>query len=62
MTEPLPVTAIWLRREGDKAIVLAEIGGDWIPLIEEHLEGNFSHIIEQAGIHTRYYKLPGVRL
>lgn len=43
--------AIWLRREGDFAVVLIEKdNGDFVELIREHIEGHFSHIIESSGI------------
>lgn len=45
----LPVSAVWLRREGDYAVVLVEIGGVWYKAISEHVEGNFSHMANVAG-------------
>lgn len=46
--------AIWLRREGDFAVVLIEKDdGDFVEAIREHIEGPFSHIIEQAGIESK---------
>jgi hypothetical protein len=50
MQTPIPVTGIWLRREGDDAVVLAEVDGRWRRLIGEALDGQFSHIIEPSGI------------
>ncbi len=45
------VTAIWLRREGDHAIVLAEMNGKFVEIIREYIEGGpFSHICEGLGM------------
>jgi hypothetical protein len=52
MTTP-EITAVWLKRLGDRVLVEAEIGGRWVPLIEEHFDGAFSHIIETGGIRKR---------
>jgi hypothetical protein len=48
------ITAIWLRRIGDKAQVLAEIDGKWRQVIEESLDGSFSHIAEVVDDGTRW--------
>jgi spermidine synthase len=37
---------IWLRREGDHAIVSVEIDGQWIEVIREFIPSPFSHIWE----------------
>jgi hypothetical protein len=43
--------AIWLRRDGQHAVVLIEATkGQWVELIRENLDGPFSHIIEPTGI------------
>jgi len=44
------ITAIYLVRSGDYALVKAEIDGRWVTVIKEHLDGNFSHIVEEGGI------------
>lgn len=44
------VTGIWLRRMDEEVQVLAEIDGEWKLVIEEHHEGMFSHIVEEAGM------------
>ena len=44
------VTGIWLRREGDDAVVLAEINGSFVEVIRERAEGPFSHIVEDDGM------------
>ena len=50
MKTPLSITAVWLRRIGDNVEVLAEFDGEWRKVITEHHEGNFSHIVESAGM------------
>lgn len=42
--------AIALRRSGDYAIVEVERDGQWVEVIREHVESNFSHIVEPLGI------------
>lgn len=37
---------IWLRREGDKAVVLVEVNGRWFRVIEEPLHAIVSHMWE----------------
>jgi hypothetical protein len=44
--------AIHLAREGDYAIVRVEIGKLWVPVIREHCDGSFSHIVEPVGIQS----------
>ena len=46
----MEITGIWLRREGDRACVLFEHDGKWYRAIREHIDGPFSHIIEELGI------------
>jgi hypothetical protein len=48
--EPVPITGLWLRREGDDAVALVEVNGEWRKVITERLDGAFSHIAEQSGI------------
>lgn len=50
------VTGIWLRGDGNDVVVEAEIGGQWVEVIREHLATPYgephtvSHIVEVAGI------------
>jgi len=50
-------TAIKLVREHHSgqqfAVVYAEIGGKFIEMIREELDGCFSHIVERSGINER---------
>lgn len=46
----VPISGVWLRREGDYVIVCVEVDGKWVQAIKEHHDGNFSHICEAAGI------------
>lgn len=46
----IEVSGVWLRRSGDKAQVLVELKGVWHLVIEEHWNGQFSHISEPEGI------------
>lgn len=41
--------AIWLRREGKDVVVLIERDGQWIEVIREFIDCNFSHIVERPG-------------
>lgn len=51
----VPVMGIWLRREGDYAVVLAEDSqGKTVELIREHVDGPFSHNISEHGIASRF--------
>jgi hypothetical protein len=46
--------AIWLRREGDYVLVLVEDSiGEWVEVIREHHDGQYSHIVEPRGIEER---------
>ncbi len=47
------VNGIWLRREGDHAVVLVERDGAWLDIIREHIDGPFSHICEPNGVRAR---------
>ncbi len=47
------VTGFWLRRRGDKAQMLVEYRGEWRVLCEEHLDGQFSHIVEPRAVPDR---------
>lgn len=51
---PVYVTGIWLRRIGNDIEVLAQISGEWVPLISEHYQNSMSHIIEPLGIRACY--------
>jgi hypothetical protein len=44
------VEAIWVRRIGDKVQVLFESLGKWHLAIEEHVDGQFSHIAEHPAL------------
>ncbi len=49
--EPIEVTGVWLRREGDQAVLLVEVEGEWLIACREALDGGpFSHVVEPAGI------------
>ena len=62
MTEPLreypkddtdksvTISGLWLRRSGNNAVVSVEIDGKWLDVITEHVDGQFSHIVEPCGI------------
>jgi len=47
---PVVVSGIWLRAEGQHAVVLVERDGRWVEVIREPLDAPFSHIIEPNGI------------
>lgn len=53
----VPVMGIRLRKEGKHTVVDAEIGGAWIEVIRELSDGEFCHIVEPAGMYSRYYSL-----
>ena len=55
MDKFVPVMAIRLRKDGEHTVVDAEIGGAWIEVIRERSDGEFCHIVESAGIYSRYY-------
>lgn len=54
----VPVMGICLRKEGKDTVVDAEIGGAWIEVIRERSDGAFCHIVEPAGMRSRYYAMP----
>ena len=42
---------VWLMRQGDQAIVLVETAErEWVEIIREQLDGQFSHAITSLGI------------
>jgi hypothetical protein len=49
----VPITGIWLRREGDHAVVYVEKGGQRFEAIREYIgpiENTFSHHISEWGL------------
>ena len=50
MNQPVSVSGVWLRREGDRVVVLFERDGKWYRAISEHMDSQFSHIIEPLGM------------
>jgi len=44
---------IWLRRVGNYAIVEVEFDGEWVEVIREALDSNFSHCVHPIGIQGR---------
>ena len=44
------ITTIHLVRVGDYAYVKAEINGRFVTVIKEHVDGSFSHIVEEGGM------------
>jgi hypothetical protein len=52
MSEPVAVTAVWLRKVGSDVDVLLEIDGVWRLVIQELDDGNYSHIVEESGIRS----------
>ena len=44
------ISALWLRRIGDKVQALIEWHGHWYVAAEEHFDGPFSHIVEYSGM------------
>ncbi len=44
------VESVWLRRIGDKVQVLVEDLGKWYLVIEENVDGSFSHIAEHPAL------------
>lgn len=49
MKTAITVTAVWLRRIGDRVQVLVEGERGWVLAIEEHADAPFSHIAEGNG-------------
>ena len=53
-SEPVGVTALWLRKMSGKAQMLAEINGKWYLIWEELLDGGpFSAICEARGFKNK---------
>lgn len=46
----VPITGIWLRREGSDVIVYVEKDGKRFEAIREHAENTFSHHISEHGL------------
>jgi hypothetical protein len=55
MKEPVPVTALWLRKIGDQVQMLAEVDGRWRLIWEEFEEGPFSAICEARAFREKPY-------
>ncbi len=51
---------IWLFREGDKTVVAIKSHGEWVPVIQEFFDDNFSHCIEPIGIEEELKQRNGV--
>jgi hypothetical protein len=50
MTTLVCISGIHLKRIGDRAVVAVEYNGQWVDVISERLDGQFSHIVEPNGI------------
>ena len=50
--EPICITGLWLRRIGENVEVLIERDDQWYRILRENIEGNFSEIVESAGMVT----------
>lgn len=50
MQDPVTISGVHLKRIGDYAIVAVEVDGQWVDVIKEFHDGNFSHIVEPNGI------------
>jgi hypothetical protein len=48
--------SIQLVREGDYAVVQVEVGGLYVPVIREHVDGAFCHFVEPLGIEDEIAK------
>lgn len=48
----IAITAVHLKRIGNKAIVAIEVDGRWVDVIEERADDSYSHIIELTGLQT----------
>jgi hypothetical protein len=46
----VPITGIWLRREGNYAVVYVEKDGKSYEAIRELYDGNFSHYVSEHGL------------
>ena len=45
--------SIWLRREGNDAVVLIEHGGEYVEILREPADSCFSHCVHDGGIKKR---------
>ena len=50
--QTIGIDGVWLHRSGEYAEVLIERHGRWVCIVRERCDGNFSHIVEPAGIIT----------
>lgn len=48
--QPIPITGLMLRAQGNDAIVELEIDGVWHKIVACDMRGSFSHIVEPLGI------------
>ena len=48
------ITGVKLARRGSDAVVWVEIGGTWVPVIEEPFDACFNHIVNESGLRNRY--------
>jgi hypothetical protein len=48
--DAISISGIFLRREGEHAVVEVEVDGRWVEICREHMDGSFSHIVEPVGI------------
>ena len=46
----ISISAIWLRRHGNRVEVLAEIDGQFRLVIDENYDSQFGHIVEAIGM------------
>ena len=44
------ITGIHLCKQSGNAVVLVEIGGEWVEVVRENAALSFSHIVEPEGI------------
>ena len=54
--QSVEVEGVWLRREGDWVVVCIERNRQWVEIIREFCEGQFSHICEPGGIVSKSEK------
>lgn len=50
MQKPISISAIHLKRIGDYAYISVQINGEWVNVIRERYDSNFSHIVEPGGM------------
>ncbi len=49
--DTINIRGVWLRREGDYAVVEVWMpDGSYREIIREHIDGNFSHCVHAGGI------------